>query len=80
VIEQLPETLRAVAEGLQGANLTVLDSADGLNKMAASLAGRGLAILDAVRGGLSKASADDGTAPTRDTAPKAIDPAGAAAS
>ena len=54
VIEQLPEMLRAVAAGLQGANVTVLDGADGLNGMAASLAGQGLAILDAVRGGLSR--------------------------
>jgi len=53
VIEQLPDMLRAVAEGLQGANLTVLDGAEGLSGLTASLAGQGLALLDAVRGGLS---------------------------
>jgi uncharacterized membrane protein YqiK len=79
VIDQLPEMLRAVAEGLQGANLTVLDGAEGLNKMVASLAGQGLAILDVVRGGVAKAAASNG-APTsnavaNDPAPKAINPA-----
>ena len=54
VIEQLPDMLRAVAEGLQGANLTVLDGAEGLSGLGASLAGQGLALLDAVRGGLSR--------------------------
>ncbi len=68
VIEQLPEMLRAVAEGLQGANLTVLDGTDGLNRMAASLAGQGLAILDAVRGGLSRTL----DTPSDDAAQKAL--------
>src|SRR4051812_29626455 len=80
VIDQLPEMLRAVAEGLQGANLTVLDGADGLNKMVASLAGQGLAILDVLRGGVSKAVAADDAAPARNGVPKAIDPAGTAGS
>jgi len=53
VIQQLPEMLRAAAEGLQGANLTVLDGADGLSGVVASLAGQGMALLDSVRNGLS---------------------------
>ena len=52
VISQLPEMLRAAAEGLQGANLTVLDGAEGLSSVVASLAGQGLALLDSVRHGL----------------------------
>ena len=40
--------LRAAAEGLQGANLTVLNGADGLNGTVASLAGQGMAILKAI--------------------------------
>lgn len=52
LIEQLPDMVRASAEGLQGANLTVLDGADGLSGVVASLAGQGLAVLDAIRGGL----------------------------
>ena len=53
VISQLPDMLRAAAEGLQGSNLTVLDGAEGLNSVVASLAGQGLAILDSVRSGLA---------------------------
>jgi uncharacterized membrane protein YqiK len=45
LIGQLPELLRAAAEGLQGANLTVLNGAEGLNGTVASLAGQGIAIL-----------------------------------
>jgi uncharacterized membrane protein YqiK len=48
VIAQLPDLLRAAAEGLQGANLTVLNGADGLNGTVASLAGQGLAILRSI--------------------------------
>ena len=53
VIQQLPEMLRAAAEGLQGAHLTVLDGADGLSGVVASLAGQGMALLDSVRNSLS---------------------------
>jgi hypothetical protein len=51
VIQQLPELLRAAAQGLQGANLTVLDGAEGFNRVVASLAAQGMALLDAVRKG-----------------------------
>lgn len=57
VISQLPDMLRAAAEGLQGSNLTVLDGAEGLNSVVASLAGQGLAILDSIRSGLSSEGA-----------------------
>jgi flotillin len=52
VIQQLPSLLTAAAEGLRGANLTVLNGADGLNSLVASLAGQGLAVLESVRRGL----------------------------
>jgi uncharacterized membrane protein YqiK len=48
VIAQLPDMLRAAAEGLNGANLPVLNGADGLNGTVASLAGQGMAILRAI--------------------------------
>jgi uncharacterized membrane protein YqiK len=48
LITQLPDLLRAAAEGLQGANLTVLNGADGLNGTVASLASQGLAILKSI--------------------------------
>jgi flotillin len=53
VIQQLPELLRAAAQGLQGAHLTVLDGAEGLNSLVASLAAQGMALLDAVRKGMA---------------------------
>jgi flotillin len=56
VIQQLPNLLAAAADGLQGANLTVLNGADGLNGLVASLAGQGLAVLEAVRRGLDGAT------------------------
>src|SRR3954467_6717648 len=52
VIAQLPEMLRAAAQGLQGANVTVLDGAEGLNSVVASLAAQGMALLDSVRTGV----------------------------
>jgi flotillin len=60
VIAQLPELVRAAAQGLQGANLTVLNGADGLNDTVASLAAQGATILRTVMGGLG----DRGTTPT----------------
>jgi len=63
VIQQLPELLRAAATGLQGANLTVLDGAEGLNSVVASLAAQGMALLEAVRKGMSPATpAEPGSA------------------
>ena len=59
VIQQLPELLRAAAQGLQGANLTVLDGAEGLNSVVASLAAQGMALLDAVRKGMGPAPATE---------------------
>ena len=52
LIQQLPELLRVAAQGLQGANLTVLDGAEGLNSVVASLASQGMAVLDAIRNGM----------------------------
>ncbi|MDT7570605.1 MAG: flotillin [Actinomycetota bacterium] len=63
IITQLPALLSAAAEGLQGANLTVLNGAEGLNGTVASLAGQGLAILrtltDSLPGARGEAVYDD---------------------
>ncbi|GAA3258854.1 SPFH domain-containing protein [Dactylosporangium siamense] len=64
MIEQLPDLLRAAAEGLQGANLTVLDGAEGLNSVVASLAAQGTALLEAVRKGMAPTPAGESTAGT----------------
>jgi flotillin len=56
LIEQLPLIVEKAALGLAGANLTVLNGADGVGQMAAGLVGQGLAILESVRGSLASAS------------------------
>ena len=56
IIQQLPEMIRASAAGLGGANLTVLNGADGLNEAVASLATQGVAILRTVTGSLNAAN------------------------
>jgi flotillin len=63
VIQQLPDLLRAAAEGLQGANLTILNGADGLGGVVASLASQGLAVLDSVRRGLDRETTDTAEIP-----------------
>jgi len=55
IIQQLPEMLKQAAAGLQGANVTVLDGAEGLNSVVASLAAQGMTLLDAVRNGVKTA-------------------------
>ena len=62
IIKQLPDMLRAAAEGLQGANLTVLDGADGLSSVVSSLAGQGMALLETLRTGLGN-TGDTGSDP-----------------
>jgi uncharacterized membrane protein YqiK len=57
VIQQLPDMLRAAASGLQGANVTVLDGAEGLNSVVASLAAQGMTLLETVRSGVRTADA-----------------------
>jgi flotillin len=59
LISQLPELLRAAAEGLQGANLTILNGADGLNGTVASLASQGMAILRAVTEAMPSDKSDE---------------------
>jgi flotillin len=53
LIGQLPEIVRSAAQGLNGANVTVLNGADGLGDIAASLVGQGGAIFEAIRRGLT---------------------------
>jgi uncharacterized membrane protein YqiK len=49
LIDQLPQIVKEAAAGLQGANVNVLNGADGLGEIAAGLVGQGLTILDSVR-------------------------------
>jgi flotillin len=61
LIDQLPEIVRQAALGLSGANVTVLNGADGLGEIAAGLVSQGLSIFDAVR----QTTNPPGTADTR---------------
>jgi flotillin len=62
LIEQLPDIVREAARGLSGANLSVLNGADGLSEIAAGLVGQGLTILESVKkslGSTAEASYDE---------------------
>ena len=54
IIDQLPQIVREAAAGLQGANINVLNGADGLGQIAAGLVSQGLTILDSVKTGLGE--------------------------
>jgi flotillin len=53
LIEQLPMIVKEAAAGLAGANVSVLNGADGLSEIAAGLVGQGLTILESVKKSLS---------------------------
>ena len=61
LIDQLPEIVKQAAQGLAGANLTVLNGASGLSEVATGLVGQGLAIFDSLRGGLDGYRSDADT-------------------
>ncbi|WAL66429.1 SPFH domain-containing protein [Amycolatopsis cynarae] len=52
LIDQLPQIVREAAQGLAGANVNILNGADGMGELAAGLVGQGMAILDSVKKGL----------------------------
>ena len=56
LIEQLPQIVREAAAGLAGANVSVLNGAEGLSEMAAGLVAQGLTILESVKKGMAGAT------------------------
>jgi uncharacterized membrane protein YqiK len=63
LIGQLPQIVKEAAAGLAGANVSVLNGADGLGEIAAGLVGQGLTILESVRKtipGQAQSGADNG--------------------
>jgi flotillin len=62
LIDQLPQIVEKAALGLSNANLTVLNGAEGLGQVAAGLVSQGVAIFDALRGGIAYED-DDSTPP-----------------
>jgi uncharacterized membrane protein YqiK len=74
LINQLPLIVKEAAAGLAGANVSVLNGADGLSEIAAGLVSQGLTILDSVRKGMPsqyQASPDDRRAIDGQAAPQA---------
>jgi hypothetical protein len=65
LIAQLPQIVKEAAGGLQGANVSVLNGADGLGEIAAGLVSQGLTILESVRKGV-------GVGPVERDSPPAI--------
>ncbi|WP_410619841.1 SPFH domain-containing protein [Amycolatopsis sp. cmx-8-4] len=57
LIDQLPLIVKEAGRGLAGANVNILNGADGLGEMAAGLVGQGLSILDSVKRGLGASPA-----------------------
>jgi flotillin len=57
IIEQLPDIVREAANGLAGANVSVLNGAEGLSELASGLVAQGLTIFDAIRKGLNSEEA-----------------------
>src|SRR5664280_970242 len=60
LIDQLPEIVKQAASGLAGANVTVLNGADGIGEIASGLVGQGMAIFESLRGGIRQTDHDDG--------------------
>jgi flotillin len=56
LIDQLPQIVKEAAAGLAGANISVLNGADGLGEIAAGLVSQGLTILDSVKKGMAGAT------------------------
>ena len=59
LIAQLPQIVKEAAGGLAGANVSILNGADGLGEIAAGLVSQGLTILENVRRGVNAAPAND---------------------
>ncbi|MFI7104084.1 SPFH domain-containing protein [Streptomyces sp. NPDC050161] len=79
LIDQLPQIVKEASAGLSGANVNVLNGADGLGEIAAGLVGQGLTILDSVRrnigasdGSFEKRDGQEGEARTADNGPVEI--------
>jgi uncharacterized membrane protein YqiK len=71
LIDQLPQIVKEAAAGLAGANVSVLNGADGLGEIAAGLVGQGLVILDSVRKGLPGTASPEKATAERDRLPQA---------
>lgn len=51
IIEQMPEIIRSASQGLNGANLTILDGQEGVNKFVTGMVAQGIAVISALKDG-----------------------------
>ncbi len=58
LIDQLPQIVKEAAHGLSGANVNILNGADGLGEIASGLVGQGMSILDSIKKGMAEPPAD----------------------
>ncbi|TWP38590.1 flotillin family protein [Leekyejoonella antrihumi] len=66
LIAQLPQIVEKAANGLAGANVTMLNGSDGLSEVVSGLASQGLAIFEALRGDVGSAKkTQDSTGETK---------------
>jgi flotillin len=73
LINQLPQIVKEAAAGLNGANVTVLNGADGLGEIAAGLVSQGLTILESVRRGVGVPQGnDDGNRNSNGNGPRSL--------
>jgi flotillin len=77
LISQLPQIVKEAAGGLAGANVSVLNGADGLGEIAAGLVSQGLTILESVRRSVGS-TADQPSSNGNGTSPRRLPPAPAA--
>jgi len=63
LINQLPQIVKEAANGLAGANVSVLNGADGLGEIAAGLVSQGLTILESVRKSVIQGDVEDSDGP-----------------
>jgi flotillin len=61
LIAQLPQIVKEAAAGLAGANVSILNGADGLGEIAAGLVSQGLTILESVRNSVGVPQTDSTT-------------------
>ncbi|MGH3629483.1 MAG: flotillin domain-containing protein, partial [Sciscionella sp.] len=60
LIDQLPQIVKEASRGLSGANVNILNGADGLGEIAAGLVSQGMSILDTVKKGMTGQDVTEG--------------------
>ena len=74
LIDQLPEIVKQAAQGLAGANLTVLNGADGMGEIATGLVSQGMTIFESLRGGMRQGDDKPGALPRSELAQQQTNP------